>query len=149
MPLPVRSLIWVLEDVKIPKVIKSKVQSICNITEGEISVDVPEVPEVSKPECSPVNFQYSIMCLWPMWPMNRPKTLYWGWSGCMCWRYVDEAKHSKNLLQHINLQDPQFTIEEPNQEGALPFADTLFSQSLQHSSHHCLQEDTHTNQYLH
>ena len=140
----------VLEDVKIPKVIKSKVQSNCNITEGEISVDVPEVPEVSKPQCSPVNFQYSIMCLWPMWPMNRPKTLYWGWCGCMCWRYVDEAKHSKNLLQHINLQDPQFTIEEPNQEGALPFADTLvFPGPYNTLVTTAYRKTTHTNQYLH
>ena len=33
------------------------------------------------------------------------------------------------LLHHINSQDPhiQFTIKEPNQEGALPFLDTLVS----------------------
>ena len=39
---------------------------------------------------------------------------------------IQEAKHSKQLLQHINSQDPhvQFTIEEPNQRGALPFLDT-------------------------
>ena len=39
------------------------------------------------------------------------------------------AQDSQQLLQHINLQDPhiQFTIEEPNQEGALPFLDTLVS----------------------
>ena len=48
-------------------------------------------------------------------------------------RYVDdtfviqEAKHSQQLPQHINSQDPhiQFIIEELNQEGALPFLETL------------------------
>ena len=40
---------------------------------------------------------------------------------------TQEAKHSQQLLQHIHSQDPhiQFTIEEPNQEGTLPFPDTL------------------------
>ena len=50
-------------------------------------------------------------------------------------RYVDdtfvilETKHSQQQLQYINSQDPhiQFTVEEPNQEGALPFLDTLVS----------------------
>ena len=50
-------------------------------------------------------------------------------------RYVDdtiviqEEKCSQQLLQHINSYDPyiQFTIEKPNQDGALPFLDTLVS----------------------
>ena len=35
----------------------------------------------------------------------------------------------QQLLQHINSQDPhiQFTVEEPNEEGALPFLHTLVS----------------------
>ena len=42
---------------------------------------------------------------------------------------IQQAKHSQQLLQHINSQDPyiQFTTEDPNQEGALPFLDTLVS----------------------
>ena len=50
-------------------------------------------------------------------------------------RYVDdtfviqEAEHSQQLLQHINTQDPciQFTMEEPDEDGLLPFLDTLVS----------------------
>ena len=42
---------------------------------------------------------------------------------------IQEAEHSQQLLQHINIQDPhiQFTVEEPDQEGSLPFLDTLVS----------------------
>ena len=42
---------------------------------------------------------------------------------------IQQAKHSQQLLWNINLQDPyiQFTTEDPNQEGALPFLDTLVS----------------------
>ena len=51
------------------------------------------------------------------------------------YRYVDnsfvnqQAKHSHQLLQYINSQDPhsQFTMENPNEDGALPFLDTLVS----------------------
>ena len=56
---------------------------------------------------------------------------------------IQEAKHSQQLLQHINSQDQhiQFTVEEPNQEGALPFLDTFhFSRTQQHYSHHSLQK---------
>ena len=50
-------------------------------------------------------------------------------------RFVDDtnvilkAENSASLLQHINTQDPhmQFTIEEPNQQGSLPFLDTQVS----------------------
>ena len=42
---------------------------------------------------------------------------------------IQEANHSQQLLQGINSQDSQIqcTMEEPNQEGALPFLDTLVS----------------------
>ena len=42
---------------------------------------------------------------------------------------IQVAKHSQQLIQHINSQDPhiKFTKEEPNQEGILPFLDTLVS----------------------
>ena len=52
------------------------------------------------------------------------------WLGYMDDTFViQEAKHSQQLFQHINSQDPhiQFTTEEPNQEGALPSLDTLVS----------------------
>ena len=53
-------------------------------------------------------------------------------------RYVDDtfviqqAEHSHQLLQHLNSQDPhiQFTMEDPNQDGTLPFLDTLVSPGL-------------------
>ena len=40
---------------------------------------------------------------------------------------ITKAEHIKPLLQHINNQDPhiQFTVEEPSQQGTLPFLDTL------------------------
>ena len=42
---------------------------------------------------------------------------------------IQQAKHSQQLLQHINSQAPniQFTTEDPNQEGVLTFLDTLVS----------------------
>ena len=42
---------------------------------------------------------------------------------------IQKEEHSTSLLQHINTQDPhiQFTIEEPNQQGSLPFWDTQVS----------------------
>ena len=42
---------------------------------------------------------------------------------------IQQAKHSQQLLQHINSQDLQIqlTIEEPNQKGALPFLNALVS----------------------
>ena len=59
---------------------------------------------------------------------------------------IQEAKHSQQLLQHINSQDPniQFTIEEPNQEGALSLMDTLVSPGPNNTL-----ITTHTDQYLH
>ena len=44
---------------------------------------------------------------------------------------IQQAEHSHQLLQHINFQDPciQFTMEDPNEDGALSFLDTHFSRS--------------------
>ena len=43
---------------------------------------------------------------------------------------IQKAEHSWQLLHHINTQDPhiQFTMEEPNQDGSLPFLNTQGSQ---------------------
>ena len=65
---------------------------------------------------------------------------------------IQQAKHSQQLLQHINSQDPhiQFTTEEPNQEGALPFLDTLVSPGPSKTLVTTVyRKPTHTNQYLH
>ena len=73
-------------------------------------------------------------------------------------RYVDdtfviqEEKQSQQLLQHINSQDPhiQFTIEEPNKEGALLFLDTLVSPDPNNTLVTTVyRKPTHTDQYLH
>ena len=39
---------------------------------------------------------------------------------------IQKAEHSQQLLHDINMQDPniQFTVEEPDQDGYLPFLDT-------------------------
>ena len=65
---------------------------------------------------------------------------------------IIKAEHSKPLLQHINNQDPhiQFTVEEPSQQGSLPFLDTpvtiepnnIFTTSV-------YRKPTNTDQYLH
>ena len=65
---------------------------------------------------------------------------------------MQEAKHSQQLVQHINSQDPhiQFTIDKPNQEGALPFLDTLVSPGPNNTLITIVhRKPTHTNQYLH
>ena len=73
-------------------------------------------------------------------------------------RYVDdtfviqEAKHSQQLLERINSQDPhiQFTIEEPKEEGALPFLDTLVSPGPNNTQVTTVyRKPIHTNQCLH
>ena len=73
-------------------------------------------------------------------------------------RYVDdtfviqEAEHSQQLLQHINTQDPhkQFTVEELDQEGSLPFLDTLISPGPNSTlTTSVYRKPTHTDQYLH
>ena len=64
---------------------------------------------------------------------------------------IQDAKHSQQLLQHTNTQDPhiQFTIEEPNQEGALPFLDTLVSPGPNNTLVTTVyRKPTHTGQYL-
>ena len=72
-------------------------------------------------------------------------------------RFVDDtfvitkAEHSKLLLQHINNQDPhiQFTVEEPSQQGRLPFLDTLVTiQPNNTFTTSVYRKPTHTDQYL-
>ena len=42
---------------------------------------------------------------------------------------IQKAEHSQQLLYHINTHDPhmQFTVEETNQHGPLPYLDTQVS----------------------
>ena len=64
---------------------------------------------------------------------------------------IQQAKHSHQLLQQINLQDPhfQFTTEEPNQEGALHFLDTLVSPGPNNTlTPTVYRKPTHMDQYL-
>ena len=65
---------------------------------------------------------------------------------------ITKAEHSKSLLQHINKQDPhlQFTVEEPTQQGTLPFLDTLVTiQPNNTFTSSVYRKPTHTDQYLH
>ena len=65
---------------------------------------------------------------------------------------ITNAEHSQQLLQHINSQDPhiQFTVEEPSQQGTLPFLNTLVTIDPNHSFHTTVYGNpTHTDQYLH
>ena len=65
---------------------------------------------------------------------------------------ITKAEHRQPLLQHINNQDPhiQFTIEEPTQQGTLPFLDTLVTlESNNMFSTSVYRKPTHTDQYLH
>ena len=73
-------------------------------------------------------------------------------------RFVDdnfvttEAENSKTLLQHINNRDPHilFTVEEPSQQGRLPFLDTLVTMQPNNTfTTMCYRKPTHTDQYLH
>ena len=50
-------------------------------------------------------------------------------SGMFMTHFNPRGCHCHQLLQHINFKDPhvQFTIEDPNEDGALPFLDTLVS----------------------
>ena len=64
---------------------------------------------------------------------------------------INKAKHSQDLLQHINSQDPhiQFTVE-PTQQGSLPFLDTLVTIQPDNTfSTSVYRKPTHTDQYLH
>ena len=65
---------------------------------------------------------------------------------------ITKAEHSKQLLQHINSQDPhiQLTFEEPSQQGTLPFLDTLVTIGPNQNFHTTVyRKPTHTDQYLH
>ena len=73
-------------------------------------------------------------------------------------RFVDDtfvitkAEHSQVLLQHINNQDPhiQFTVEEPLQQGALPFLGTLVTTEPNNTfSITVYRKPIHTDQYIH
>ena len=73
-------------------------------------------------------------------------------------RYVDDtciiskAEHSHQLLHHINNWDPhiQFTVEEPTQEGTLPFLDTLVAIYPNNTlSTTVYRKPTQRDQYLH
>ena len=64
---------------------------------------------------------------------------------------IQEAKHSQQLLQHINTWDPhiEFITEEPDQEGALPFLNTLVSPGPNNTLITSVYRmPTHTDQYL-
>ena len=71
-------------------------------------------------------------------------------------RYVDDtfvilhAEHSHQLLQHINTQDPhiQFTTEDPSEDGALHFLDTLVFLGPNNTLTIVYEKPTHTDQYL-
>ena len=62
-----------------------------------------------------------------------------------------KAENSTSLLQHINTQDLhiQFTIEEPNQQGSLPFLDTQASPGPNTLITTVYRKPKHTDQYLH
>ena len=60
-------------------------------------------------------------------------------------------KHSQDLLQHINSQDPhiQFTVE-PTQQGSLPFLHTLVTIQPDNTFNTTIyRKPTHTDLYLH
>ena len=63
---------------------------------------------------------------------------------------INKAEHSRDLLKHINNQDPhiQFTVE-PTQQGSLPFLDTLVTIEPDNTfSTTVYRKPTHTDQYL-
>ena len=65
---------------------------------------------------------------------------------------IQEAEHIQQLLQHINTQDPhiQFTMEEPDHNGSLPFLDTWVSPGPNNTLMTTVyRKPTHTDQYLH
>ena len=94
----------------------------------------------------------------PTWKSSKSRPLALPNTPHLWIRYVNdtfviqEAIHSQQPLEHINTQDPhiQSTVEEPDQEGSLPFLDTLVSpgpiKSLITSVY---RKPTHTDQYLH
>ena len=65
---------------------------------------------------------------------------------------IQKAEQSQQLLHHINTQDLhiQFIMEEPNQDGSLPFLDTQVSQGPNNTLITTVyRKPTHTGQYLH
>ena len=57
-----------------------------------------------------------------------------------------------NGLHHINTQDPniQFTVEEPDHDGSLPFLDTKVTPGPNNTPNTTVyRKPTHTDQYLH
>ena len=73
-------------------------------------------------------------------------------------RFVDDtliihkAQHSKQLLQHINSQDPniQFTVEEPGPDGSILFLDTKVTPGPNNTINMTVyRKPTHIDQYLH
>ena len=93
-----------------------------------------------------------------LWKSMKSRPLALSHTPHLWLRYVDdafviqEAKHSHQLLQHINSQDShiQLTIEEPNQVGTPPLLDTLVSQGPSNTLVTTVyRKPTHTDQYLH
>ena len=65
---------------------------------------------------------------------------------------ISKAEYSQPLLQHISNQDPhiQFTVEEPSQQGTLPFLDTLVTIESNNTFITLVyRKPIHTDQYLH
>ena len=92
-----------------------------------------------------------------LWKSSKSRLLVLPHTPHIWLRYIDdtlvilEAKHSQQLLQHINSWDQhiQFTVEEPNREGALPFLHTLVSPGPNNTLVTIVYgKPTHTNQYL-
>ena len=91
------------------------------------------------------------------WKSLQSKTLALPPTSHFWLRFIDDiyviqkAEHSMSLLQHINTQDPQiqFTIEEPNQQGSLPFLDTEVSAGPNNTPITTVyRKPTHRDQYL-
>ena len=77
---------------------------------------------------------------------------------CLWPRFVDDtfiiqlAEYTQKLLQPSSSQDPHipFTTEEPNQDGSLPFLDTLVSPGLDSTlTTSVYRKPKHTDYYLH
>ena len=65
---------------------------------------------------------------------------------------IQGEDHSQQHLQHINTQDPniEFTMEEPNQDGLLPFLHTRVSPGPNNTLiTTAYRKSTHADQYLH
>ena len=65
---------------------------------------------------------------------------------------IQKAEHSQQLLQHSNTQDQniQLTVQEPNQDGSLPFLDTKVTPGPNNTLITTIyRKPAHTDQYLH